>query len=247
VSVWNKESDFYLTVNYDLPECDPALVSKSKTLWVSALIISLLIHGVVILFKPQSGLPISAVTSSWSVDIRLIPQSPSVQKDINENTIIGAAPIIETQPITESHSIELPESEKRIITSNLPDEKTQAVSKPIEWLSAEDYKHISETNDKEFSSQDNLAFNARLKQHRNETRHLPPMSGDRKSIATKRDIHGNQFYEVDGNCFMSLPQNMTSNTQEGRNWYSVACGGKSGSEKMIDNLNREMRARFKNP
>jgi hypothetical protein len=247
VSVWNNESDFYLTVDYELPEYDSAFVSQSKTLLVIALIVSLLVHWVILLFKPQSGLPIP-ITSSRSVDIRLIPPIPSVQKDVKENTIIEASPVIEAPSIIErfTNPIELPEPEKRIITSHLPDEKTQPISKPIEWLSAEDYQHISEAGDKKFDTDDVLAFNPGLKQNRSETR-SGSKSGNPSSLENWQDTNGNRFYKVDGKCFMSLPQNIMSNEREGRNWYSVACGGKSDSENMIDNINSEMKARFKNP
>jgi hypothetical protein len=245
VSAWNNESDFYLTVDYELPEYDSAFVSQSKTLLVIALIVSLVIHWLFLLFKPQSVLPIP-ITSSRSVDIKLIPQIPSVQKTVKENTMIEPSPIIEAPSINESNPIELPEPEKRIITSKLSDEKTQPVRKPIEWLSAEDYQHISEAGDKTFDTEDALAFNPGLKQSRSET-HRGSKRGNPSSLENWQDTNGNRFYKVDGNCFMSLPQNVMSNEREGRNWYSVSCGGKSDSEKMIDNVNSEMKARFKNP
>jgi hypothetical protein len=216
-----------------------------------------------LLFKPQSDLPLLPITSSRSFDIRLIPQIQPVQKDVQENTVVESSPMpetpsiietpsivempsmIETPSIIESNSIVVPDSEKRIITGNQPDENTQPISKPIEWLSAEDYKHISETGNKKFDAEDVLAFNPGLKQNRNETRRSSK-NANPSSLENWQDNNGNRFYKVDGKCFMSLPQNIMSNEREGRNWYSVACGGKSDSENMIDNVNSEMKARFKN-
>ncbi len=240
MSVWNKESDFYLTVDYDLPEYDPAFVSKSKTLLVSAIIISLLVHWFFLLFKPQHSSSVPAISPGKSVEV-VLTQIQSVQEKIETKDIV------KNQPVVESKIAKAPKTDRVITTSNVTHAKEQSVHKPIEWLSAEDYKHISEADDKRFDAQDSLAFNPGLKRHRNETRHPSQIAVDGKSIAIKRDIHGNQFYKANGNCFMSLPQSVTANKREGKNWYSVACGEQSGGEKMMDNVNREMRDRFKNP
>lgn len=243
MSAWNNESDFCLAVDYDLPEYDAAYTSKTRSLLIAALIISLLAHAIILVFKPHSVLHVSPITSSKSVDIHLTSfQTMLNQKIPEENNLVDVP--VDVPSIIKPIPTNPPQSENKVVIAESADQ-VKFTSKPIEWLSAEDYKNISEEN-KKFDTEDALAFNPGLKESRNKTRRVS-RSPENSSLETWKDGHGNQFYKTGDSCFMSLPQTNNASNRDGVNWYRVSCGGGSGGGDMLDNVNREMRERFKNP
>jgi hypothetical protein len=248
VSVINlNEQDFSLCVDYDLPQQDLPTIRKLNKLLVSALLISLLFHLLLFLLKPFWYSP--EVQTSQSVVITLqklkepealIPdviKAESIQLDSTNEFSAQAEEWVEIKPQKNS--------EVNIIASqsfsnqSIPD---STVIKPLELLSAEDYADLAQNNS-EINNTDSLAFNPHLKQQLQKTRQVTNERG-KKSISWQ-DTGGNLYYKVGGQCFMSPPQNAKSSVREGKNWYMVSCPGKSESEKMMDNVNQEMKERFK--
>lgn len=249
MSAWNIEPDFCLAVDYDLPEYDAAYVNKTRFLLIAALVISLLIHALVLALKPYFvSHSESPLISNLSVAIELLPaiQDLSQEKSL-EKSIENMPELQEKKQQEKKQEIHSSELRPKVITEiNNKDTNTQVIDKSIEWLTTEDYQAITDSKNKKFDTDDALAFNPGLKESRNQTRRVS-RNPENASLETWKDGHGNQFYKTGDSCFMSLPQANNASNRDGVNWYRVSCGGGSGGGDMLDNVNREMRERFKNP
>jgi hypothetical protein len=236
VSVINlSEQDFSFCVDYDLPQQDPYVIRKFNKLLVSALFISLLLHFLLFLLKPLWYSPKTQTSQSIVISLQNIKEPEALTKVIETKTTEIDRPAEELVEIKPRINPDV-----KIITSQSTADST--VPKPLELLSTEDYVDLAQNNH-EINNADSLAFNPHLKQQLQQTRRVTNERGNR-SISWQ-DAGGNLYYKVGGQCFMSPPQNITSSVREGKNWYMVSCAGKSESEKMMDNVNQEMKERFK--
>lgn len=234
------EQDFSLCVDYDLPQQDLHNVRKFNQLLIVALLVSLLFHLLFFLLKPFWYSPEVPVSRSIAITLQKIEELPTKELPIHTPEIIETIPIDNTNEIVSKIPQKSTETEPQIISSQSM--SNSVVSKPLELLSTEDYADLRQNN-VERNNTDSLAFNPHLKQQLQKTRQVTNQRG-KKSISWQ-DAGGSLYYKVGGQCFMSPPQNATSSVREGKNWYMVSCPGKSESEKMIDNVNREMKERFK--
>lgn len=236
------EQDFSLCVDYDLPQQDLRNVRKLNKLLVFALLISLFFHLLLFLLKPLWYSPEVQTSQSITITLQKVKEPEALISDAIKTEPIQLNGANEFSTQTEELIEIKPQktSEVKIITSqSIPD---STVIKSLELLSAEDYADL-EQNNSEVNNTDSLAFNPHLKQQLQRTNKLK--GGKGKQSISWQDTGGNLYYKVGGQCFMSPPQNMTSSMREGKNWYMVSCAGKSESENMMDNVNQEMKARFK--
>ncbi len=228
------EQEFSLCVDWELPQEASRPVRTLNRALILTLWISILLHIPVFLLKPFWYT--NQAHKSQSIEISLEPMQ--IVEPSQTDKIETTAPPIEKE------SISLPLPDVVRTTSKTPEiqsvPETQ-VAKPIELLSAEDYSDIVESKDKGIAT-DSLAFNPHLKQQLQATNKLK-RDKNKQSISWQ-DAGGNSFYKSGNKCFMSPAQNATSPVRGGANWYMVRCPGKTESEKMIDNVNREMKMRF---
>jgi len=235
VSVINlNEQEFSLCVDWEPPQEASRPVRTLNRALILTLWISILLHIPVFLLKPFWYS--NQDSKAQSIEISLEPMQ--IVEPSQTDKIETTAPPIEKE------SISLPLPDVVRTTSKTPEiqsvPETQ-VAKPIELLSAEDYSDIVESKDKGIAT-DSLAFNPHLKQQLQATNKLK-RDKNKQSISWQ-DAGGNSFYKSGNKCFMSPAQNATSPVRGGANWYMVRCPGKTESEKMIDNVNREMKMRF---
>lgn len=231
-----EEQDFALCVDYDLPESYSRRVGKFNKLLFLALFISILLHLFIFVLKPGWYSPVSAISQSIEISLQKIEEPKSLPSEIIETEELL---IEKPQAVIQSN----PDERELKKNSDIPLEIADAPSaQSLKLLSAEDYSAIAQDNSANIHS-DTLAFNPNLRQRRSETRR-PAASKNTKSLKSWQDTYGNEYYQVGGQCFMSPPQNITSAVKEGKNWYMVSCSGKTESEKMMDNVNQEMKARF---
>lgn len=228
------EQEFSLCVDWELPQEASRPVRTLNRALILTLWISILLHIPVFLLKPFWYT--NQAHKSQSIEISLEPMQ--IVEPSQPDKIETTAPPIEKE------SISLPLPDVVRTTAKTPEIQTvleTQVAKPIELLSAEDYSDIVENKDKGIVT-DSLAFNPHLKRQLQTTNKLK--RDKNKQSMSWQDAGGNSFYKSGNKCFMSPAQLGTSPVRGGMNWYMVRCPGKSESEKMIDNVNREMKMRF---
>jgi hypothetical protein len=230
------ERDFNFYVDCDLPR-RPGIHSFNGVL-AATLLISFLLHCLLFLLKPLWHS--AEIQSSQSIEIRLQKiELPQVQIpepiETERKSVLNNTPLSEELP---QKSTEKPLNEVATTRMNSNTE----ITKPLELLSPEDYVSLAKDHVKTNSS-DSLAFNPHLKKHLQETRQVANERG-KKSISWQ-DTGGNLYYKAGGQCFMSPSREVTSSVREIKNWYMVSCAGKSESEKMMENIDFEMKQKFK--
>lgn len=235
------EKDLTFQIDFDLDNF-PKIRYSSRSIIYVAFSLALSIHLVFLWFIFSSKYnPQIRTTHPTSVEITLIkhPDRDAAGVQVQE-TIQKSNP--KPDQLVQEKTNKSVKSSSVILSQKQVEQEAVSLAKPIELLSTEDYQELSKETD-QLNSQDVLVFNPGLKKLRDETRRTTTKNNTTSDLSWQ-DTAGNLYYKAGGNCFMSPPQSVPSAVTGGKNWYLISCPGKTESEQMMENVNREMRERF---
>ncbi|MDO8342846.1 MAG: hypothetical protein Q7T48_06585 [Cellvibrio sp.] len=244
-----REVDFsHLTLTTDsaLESVEPARNPQSSLLWV-ALLLSLLLHLSFLLFNfnDEQFLPKPVPAQTLRIDL---VQLPIKKLDTVPEIVMEEINELQVAPEVEKEVIASPVPATEITPTEKPREGQSAARLIIEPLTSQELAEIVDSHNVQSNSQATApiaenVFHPGLRARLSEEANKPKLARIEDSILqTFTDPAGATIVKSPGGCMRS-----PADTKIGapRNWYFVACGGKSESEKMMERVNEDVNGKLR--
>jgi hypothetical protein len=220
---------------------------QSILLWC-ALLLSLLLHLSLLLFQfgEKQFHPKQVPASTLHIDLR---QLPTKKQDVATETV--PRELVEIQPISDvkEEVVASPVIAEKIVTVEKALEANPVTRLVIEPLSAQELAEVVDSHNAQTDDQGSAAiaenvFHPGLRARLNTEANKPILAraGD-KGLETYRDPSGATVVKLGNGSCMRSPADIKIGAP--KNWYFVACGGKSESEKMMERVNEDVNGKLR--